>query len=69
MATFQAPVLIKLYGKSRLYHPEAGRYLTVEDLGLMVEDDEDFVVRDAETGEDLTSSILKQIIVERAHHG
>ena len=35
----------------------------------MVEDDEDFVVIDAETGEDITRSVLKQIIVERRRHG
>ena len=53
----------------RLYDPAAGRYVTLEDLADMVEDDEDFVVTDAETGEDITRSVLKQIIVERKRHG
>ena len=49
--------------------PAAARYVTLEDLAAMVEDDEDFVVYEAKTGEDVTRSVLKQIIVERAHHG
>ena len=63
------PVTIKRYANRRLYRPAAGRYVTLEDLAVMVEDDEDFVVYDAKTGADVTPSILKQIIFERAHHG
>jgi len=63
------PVTIKKYPNWRLYHPAAGRYVTLEDLAFMVEDDEDFVVYEATTGEDVTPSILKQIIFERAKHG
>jgi polyhydroxyalkanoate synthesis repressor PhaR len=63
------PVTIKRYAGRRLYHPGLGVYLTVDDLAAMVEDDEDFVVREAETGEDITRSVLKQIIVERGNHG
>ena len=37
--------------------PRAGRYVTLEDLALMVEDDEDFVVYEAKTGADITPSI------------
>ena len=36
---------------------------------VMVEDDEAFVVRDAKSGEDITTVVLKQIIAERVHHG
>ena len=43
--------------------------MTLDDLAAMVEDEEDFVVNDAKTGEDITRSVLKQIIVERARHG
>jgi len=64
-----APVLIKRYDSRRLYQPDAGRYLTLDDLALMVEDDEAFTVREAATGEDITSSILQQIIRKRALHG
>ena len=60
------PVTIKRYANSRLYEPAAGRYLTLADLAQMVEDDEEFVVREAPTGEDITQSILRQIILERA---
>jgi len=63
------PVLIKRYDNRRLYQPDAGCYLTLDDLAVMVEDDEAFTVREAATGEDITSSILKQIIRKRALHG
>jgi polyhydroxyalkanoate synthesis repressor PhaR len=59
---FPDPVLIKKYPNHRLYRPDAGRYLTLDDLAAMVEDDETFAVREAATGEDITPSILKQII-------
>jgi polyhydroxyalkanoate synthesis repressor PhaR len=62
-------VTIKQYGHRRLYHPAAGCYVTLDDLGAMVEDEEDFVVYDAQTGDDITHSVLKQIIVQRARHG
>ena len=68
MAHLAEPVTIKRYAHRRLYAPAAGRYVTVEDLANMVEDEKAFVVRDAATGEDITPSILKQII-ERANHG
>jgi polyhydroxyalkanoate synthesis regulator protein len=63
------PVSIKRYGGSRLYHAAEGRYVSLEDLGCMIEGDEDFVVRDVTSGTDITALILKQIITERAHHG
>jgi polyhydroxyalkanoate synthesis repressor PhaR len=69
MALSLDPVLIKRYGNRRLYRPDAGRYLTLDDIAAMVEDDEPFSVREAVTGEDITPSILKQIIRKRALHG
>jgi polyhydroxyalkanoate synthesis repressor PhaR len=69
MATSPQPVPIKQYGGQRLYHAVAGRYMTLDDLAVMVEDGEDFVVREAKTGEDITSTILKQITRKRAIHG
>ena len=63
------PILIKRYDNRRLYRPDAGAYLTLDDLAAMVEDDEPFTVREAGTGEDITPSILKQIIRKRALHG
>jgi polyhydroxyalkanoate synthesis regulator protein len=63
------PLIVKRYAGTRLYDPAAGAYLTLDDLALRVEDDEDFVVTEAETGEDITGSVLKQIIIGRKHHG
>jgi len=69
MATPAQPVSIKRYGGRRLYHSASGRYMTLDDLAAMVEDEGDFVVHEAKTGEDITSAILKQIIGKRAIHG
>jgi hypothetical protein len=69
MTHLAEPVVIKRYANRRLYLPAAGRYVTLDDIAGMVEDEEGFVVRDAQTGEDITPSILKQIIFERATHG
>ena len=63
------PLIVKRYAGKRLYDPAAGAYLTLDDLAQRVEDDEDFVVTEALTGEDITRSVLKQIIVERRRHG
>ena len=62
-------VLIKRYAGRRLYHTGMGVYLSLDDLAQMVEDDQDFAVRKAETGDDITPSILRQIIRKRALHG
>ena len=69
MAKPGEPVTIKQYANRRLYNPGAGGYVTLEDLARMVEDEENFVVCEAKTGEDITRSILKRIILERASHG
>jgi polyhydroxyalkanoate synthesis repressor PhaR len=63
------PLSIKRYAGTRLYDPAAGAYVTLDDLAQWVEDDEDLIVTEAETGEDITRSVLKQIIVERRCHG
>jgi len=63
------PVVIKRYANRRLYSPAAGSYVSIDDLGALVEDEEDFVVYDVNTGDDITHVVLKQIIVERARHG
>jgi polyhydroxyalkanoate synthesis repressor PhaR len=69
MADLNEAVTIKRYGGSRFYHCRVGRYLTVGDLAAMVEGEEEFVVHDAQTGEDITRSVLKSIIIEQARHG
>ena len=58
-------VVIKKYANRRLYNTETSQYVTLDDLGAMVRSDRDFVVYDAKTGDDLTHSVLTQIIVEQ----
>jgi polyhydroxyalkanoate synthesis regulator protein len=69
MASSTERVVIKQYDGRRLYRPDAGIYVTLDDLTAMVEDDEDFAVQEAASGEDITSWTLKQIIHKRALHG
>ena len=69
MVTGTRPILIKQYAGRRLYWPEAGGYLTLDDLAAMAQDDRDFTVVEAESGSDITGSILRQIIRKRAPHG
>jgi polyhydroxyalkanoate synthesis repressor PhaR len=68
MALIDEPIAIKRYASRRLHQSGTGTYVTLETLAEIVEDDEDFVVFDAETGADITRSVLKQIILERARH-
>lgn len=60
-----APVVIKKYANRRLYNTGTSTYVTLEDLATMVKDGEDFIVYDAKTGEDITRSVLAQIIFEQ----
>ena len=61
----EAPVTIKKYANRRLYNTGTSTYVTLEDLAAMVKTGEDFVVYDAKTGEDITRSVLTQIIFEQ----
>ena len=61
--------VIKKYPNRRLYDTEISSYITVEDVRQLIVDGEDFEVRDAKTGEDLTRSILLQIIAEHEQDG
>ena len=63
------PVIIKKYANRRLYNTDTSTYVTLEDLAEMVRGERDFVVYDAKTGEDLTHSVLTQIIVEQESRG
>jgi polyhydroxyalkanoate synthesis repressor PhaR len=65
MATDKPPTVIKKYANRRLYHTGTSTYVTLEDLARMVREGEDFVVYDAKSGEDLTRSVLTQIIFEQ----
>ena len=58
-------VVIKKYANRRLYNTETSTYVTLDDLAAMVRNDKDFVVYDAKTGDDLTHTVLTQIIVEQ----
>jgi len=61
--------IIKKYPNRRLYDTEISSYITIEDVRQLIVDGEQFEVRDAKTGEDLTRSVLLQIIAEHEEHG
>ena len=65
----EQPTIIKKYANRRLYHTGTSTYVTLEDLAAMVKRGEDFVVTDAKTGEDITRSVLGQIIFEQEGRG
>ena len=65
----QTPVTIKKYANRRLYNTSTSSYVTLEHLAQMVKDGTDFVVYDAKSGEDITRSVLTQIIVEEEAKG
>ncbi len=62
-------VIIKKYANRRLYNTDTSTYVTLDDLAEMVRSERDFVVYDAKSGEDLTHSVLTQIIVEQESKG
>jgi polyhydroxyalkanoate synthesis repressor PhaR len=59
------PIEIKKYANRRLYNTGTSAYVTLEDLAGMVKNGEDFIVHDAKSGEDITRSVLAQIIFEQ----
>jgi polyhydroxyalkanoate synthesis repressor PhaR len=65
MAKSAEPVTIKKYANRRLYNTGTSTYVTLEDLASLVKKGEDFLVYDAKTGEDITRSVLAQIIFEQ----
>ena len=62
-------VVIKKYANRRLYNTARSSYVTLDDLAGMVRAGEDFVVYDAKSGEDITRSVLTQIIFEEEQKG
>lgn len=64
MTSTPNPITIKKYANRRLYNTATSSYVTLDHLSQMVKDNEDFVVYDAKSGEDITRSVLTQIIVE-----
>lgn len=65
----QDPITIKKYANRRLYNTSASTYVTLDDLAQMVKDGDDFEVKDAKTGEDITHTVLTQIIFEEENKG
>lgn len=67
--TKSEPIAIKKYANRRLYNTASSAYVTLDNLCQMVKDGREFVVRDAKTGEDITRSVLTQIIFEEENKG
>lgn len=63
------PVIIKKYANRRLYNTAASSYVTLDHLSEMVRQGVDFTVQDAKTGDDITRSVLTQIIFEQESRG
>ena len=63
------PIKIKKYANRRLYNTATSSYVTLDHLCQMVKDGKDFVVHDAKTNEDITRSVLTQIIFEEESKG
>ena len=63
------PVVIKKYANRRLYNTATSAYVTLDHLSQMVKEKTDFVVYDAKTGDDITRSVLTQIIFEEESKG
>ena len=65
----EGPVIIKKYANRRLYNTRTSSYVTLDHLAEMVKAGTEFEVRDARTGEDITRSVLTQIIFEEEAKG
>jgi polyhydroxyalkanoate synthesis repressor PhaR len=64
-----SPIAIKKYANRRLYNTATSSYVTLDFLAQLVKEGVEFVVTDAKTGEDITRSVLTQIIVEEESKG
>lgn len=65
MAKDKNPITIKKYANRRLYNTDTSTYITLENLASIVKKGDDFVVYDAKSGDDITRSVLAQIIFEQ----
>ncbi|MBI1365548.1 MAG: polyhydroxyalkanoate synthesis repressor PhaR [Alphaproteobacteria bacterium] len=65
----ESPIVIKKYANRRLYNTATSSYVTLDYLSDMLKNGEDFVVYDAKSGEDITRSVLTQIIFEEENKG
>src|SRR5271155_3271661 len=68
-AKSEGPVVIKKYANRRLYNTQTSSYVTLDHLALMVKEGTEFEVQDARTGDDITRSVLTQIIFEEEAKG
>jgi len=69
MAKSSGKVTIKKYANRRLYDTESSTYITLDRLAHMVREGREFEVVDAKTGEDITRTVLTQIIVDEEARG
>src|SRR5277367_3126920 len=63
------PVVVKKYANRRLYNTATSSYVTLDDLAKLIKEGGDFVAHDAKSGDDITRSVLTQIIVEQEQKG
>jgi len=63
------PIIIKKYANRRLYNTKSSSYVTLDHLATMVKEGSDFEVRDARSGDDITRTVLAQIIFEEENKG
>ena len=63
------PVIIKKYANRRLYNTSSSSYITLDDLAAMTREGVEFQVLDAKSGNDITHSILTQIIMDEEASG
>jgi len=69
MNSDKQPTVIKKYANRRLYNTGTSTYVTLDDLAEMVKGEDDFVVIDAKSGDDITRSVLTQIIFDQESRG
>ncbi|MEJ8569870.1 polyhydroxyalkanoate synthesis repressor PhaR [Microbaculum marinum] len=69
MTSDKKPTVIKKYANRRLYNTGTSTYVTLDDLAEMVKAEDDFVVIDAKSGDDITRSVLTQIIFDQENRG
>ena len=62
-------IVIKKYANRRLYNTDSSSYITLDHLAMMIREQKDFKVIDAKSGEDITRSVLTQIIMDEESHG
>ena len=67
--TMASTRIIKKYPNRRLYDTEISSYITIEDVRQLIVDGEDFEVRDARSGDNLTRQVMLQIIAEHEQDG